>query len=74
MKAYRILERTNGRGEKWYYVQKKSIFGFWRAIKCDDYGRPTAGGWYYTLEEAEDVFRGKTTPVKTRVIKTTENQ
>jgi len=72
MKKYRIIERTNSYSQKWYCVQKKSIFGWW--YNDANVLATSHTGWYSSLHEAEFIFRAKTTPVKTRVVKTTENQ
>ena len=78
MKKYRIIERTDGYGSKWYCVQKKSIFGWWYNMFPSPYWfgflfhHDTV--WYDSLQKAEVLFKLKTNPTKIRVVKTTENQ
>jgi len=51
---YRIIIETEASGKKWYSVQKKHLFYFWRYLReVRDIGMYAYKIYWLTLEEAE---------------------
>ena len=51
---YRIIVETEASGKKWYSVQKKYLFYFWRYLReVKDIGMYAYRIYWHTLEEAE---------------------